>query len=115
MEFLSNSYDDLVKKAQKFDTSSSNLGKKVALLQAELLRSSNNIRQIKITLNDQEQYSRRDCLEIRGGLSNTHDASRIVYSKSLSVSGRQQLYNMKLNELMACHHATKQNSVRDGS
>ena len=32
---------------------------------------------------------------VLGGLSNTHDASRIVYSEKRSVSGRQQLYNMK--------------------
>ena len=35
-------------------------------LKAELLKSTNELKLLKKSLNDLEQYTRRDCLEIRG-------------------------------------------------
>ena len=37
-----------------------------ASLKAEILKSSNEVKFLKKSLNDLEQYTRRDCLEIRG-------------------------------------------------
>ena len=63
---LNTKYDQIAKTLKDLDEAKDKQIVENASLKAELLKSSNELKSLKKSLNDLEQYSRRDCLEIRG-------------------------------------------------
>ena len=59
-------YDQIVKTLKELDEAKDKQIMENASLKAEILKSSNEVEFLKKSLNDLEQYTRRDCLEIRG-------------------------------------------------
>lgn len=79
MEFISKSFDDMEKKIVALEKSNAELAKENHFLRQESSRVSNSLNQMKAALDDQEQYIRRDCLEIRGvPTSSSEDTNEIV-------------------------------------
>ena len=66
MEFLSNQYDDLITRIVNLEDEKIILTKEKEEMKRELNSMKNEVRQSSSGLNDLEQYSRRECLEIRG-------------------------------------------------
>lgn len=66
LSFLSDKYDDLLPKVLAMEDFNNELAKENKFLKESLLSSTNNIELMKQDLNNLEQYSRGECLEIRG-------------------------------------------------
>ena len=66
LHFLSSQYDDLSKSVKDLSERNKVLQVENASLRLQLLTMTNDINQQKDALNDYEQYSRRECLEISG-------------------------------------------------
>lgn len=66
LQNLSDQYDKLLKDYNSLKTDYATLNKEYKALKGQVLQSSNDINAHGIAINDLEQYSRRDCLEIRG-------------------------------------------------
>ena len=64
--FLSNQYHELYTKTVELETTKKDLVKENKYLAASLHGTVNDLQQVKQELNDLHQYSRRDCLELRG-------------------------------------------------
>jgi hypothetical protein len=64
--FISNKYDELLAKMTKYDQERKDLVIENTSLRAELLDSSKQIKMLRDSINSLEQYTRRDCAEIRG-------------------------------------------------
>ena len=63
---LNPKYDQIAKTLKDLDEAKDKQVLENASLKAEILKSSNEVKLLKKSLNDLEQYTRRDCLEIRG-------------------------------------------------
>ncbi|XP_068670134.1 uncharacterized protein [Montipora foliosa] len=63
---LNTKYDQIVKTLKDLDKAKVEQIVENASLKAEILKSSNEVKFLKKFLNDLEQYTRRDCLEIPG-------------------------------------------------
>ncbi|XP_068707747.1 uncharacterized protein [Montipora foliosa] len=63
---LNTKYDQIVKTLKDLDEAKDKKIVENASLKAEILKSSNEVKFLKKSLNDMEQYTRRDFLEIRG-------------------------------------------------
>ena len=63
---LNTKYDQIVKTLKDLDKAKDKQIVENASLKAEILKSSNEVKFLKKSLNDLEQFTRRDCLEIRG-------------------------------------------------
>ena len=63
---LNTKYDQIVKTLKDLDEAKDKQIMENASLKAEILKSSNEVKFLKKSLNDLEQYTRRDCLEIQG-------------------------------------------------
>lgn len=66
LNFLSDKYDDLLSKVTKMEGTNKSLVEENTFLRKSLHDTNNNLDQLKYELNNIEQYSRRECLEIRG-------------------------------------------------
>ena len=66
VSFLSTQYDDLLPKLSNLETISTSIIEENICLKSELQKATNDLQMVKQELNNAEQYSRRDCLEIRG-------------------------------------------------
>lgn len=64
--FLSNRYDEIFEKVKKLEHDNGLLQQECKSVSMELHQSTNSITQLKQEVNNLEQYSRRDCLEMRG-------------------------------------------------
>lgn len=64
--FLSSNYDDLTGKLSKLKSDYGDLTQECADLRIQCFAVTNENSQLKQNMNDLEQYSRRDCVEIRG-------------------------------------------------
>ena len=64
--FLSNKYDDLSVQMKEIKLKHETLQQENKLLRSEVQRFTNDINHMREELNRQEQYSRRECLEISG-------------------------------------------------
>lgn len=64
--FLSSKYDELFTKTISLESQNEDLKKENQYLVEKLQSSANELDQVKLEVNDLQQYSRRDCLEIRG-------------------------------------------------
>lgn len=83
LEYLHNQYEDIDKQVKQLQ---SNINKEISKFEAEskalkveVLKSNTMITQLNEQLDDLEQYSRRDCLEIRGvPFNDGEDTDKIV-------------------------------------
>lgn len=66
LQVLSNKYDELTKEYHKLKNQHSELEKDHKALKSQVLKSEKVITMHSQNINDLEQYSRRECLEIRG-------------------------------------------------
>ncbi len=64
--FISKSFDDMKKKIAAVEKTNVKLAKENMFLRQESSHVSNDLNQMKTALDKQEQYIRRDCLEIKG-------------------------------------------------
>ena len=72
ISFSNNQYDDHSKKVDKLLMDFKDLTKESSMLKSETYRLANEMKQFSDRLNELEQYSRRDCVEIRGVPINPH-------------------------------------------
>ncbi len=63
---LNTKYEKIAKSLKDLDEAKKKQIVENASLKAELLKSSNEIKLLKKSLNNLEQYTRRDCLQVRG-------------------------------------------------
>ena len=66
MDFISNGFDEMKKKIAALENANADLAKENHFLRQENSRVSNALNQMKAAHDEQEQYIRRDYLEIRG-------------------------------------------------
>ena len=66
MATANSNYDQLLTKMSAYEKGMTDLFNENKSLKAELLDTTNQLKALKESFNDLEQYSRRDCLEIRG-------------------------------------------------
>ena len=66
VEFMSERFDDMVKRLTTLEKEKKEIAMENQRLQSECLNMANNLKLLKQEMNNLEQYSRRDCLEIRG-------------------------------------------------
>ena len=66
MQSVNSKYDQIAKTLKDLDEAKDKQILENASLKVEILKSSNEVKFLKKSLNDLEQYTRRDCLEIRG-------------------------------------------------
>ena len=66
MATANSNYDQLLTKMSAYEKGLTDLFNENKSLKAELLETTNQLKALKESFNDLEQYSRRDCLEIRG-------------------------------------------------
>ena len=66
MNAFNSKYDQVAKTLKDLDEAKDKQILENASLKAEVLKSSNEVKFLMKSLNDLEQYTRRDCLEIRG-------------------------------------------------
>ena len=59
-------YDQLLTKMSTYEKGMTELVNENKSLKAELLDTTNQLKVLKESFNELEQYSRRDCLEVRG-------------------------------------------------
>ena len=63
---MSERFDDMVKRLTTLEKEKKEIAMENQRLQSECLNMANNLKLLKQEMNNLEQYSRRDCLEIRG-------------------------------------------------
>ena len=66
VQFMSERLDEMTRKLDKLEQEKTEILRESHRLKSECLHLSNELNQVKTNLNDLEQYTRRDCLEIRG-------------------------------------------------
>ena len=66
MNFINKEFEDMKKKISALEERNSDLVKENNFLKQESSRMANKMNQMKTAFDDQDQYIRRDCLEIRG-------------------------------------------------
>jgi chromosome segregation ATPase len=67
INFLSKEYDDFIPKIKSLEEENySRLADENVCLKAEIQSTANSLKIMKQELNNAEQYSRRDCIEIKG-------------------------------------------------
>jgi chromosome segregation ATPase len=77
--FLSDKYDELIEKVKRLESKNDHLQQENSNLKSEVHRSTDSIAQLKQEVNNMEQYSRRDCVEIRGiPLTDDEDTDELV-------------------------------------
>ena len=66
LSFLSSKFDDIFPKMEILEKSKAEHSNESNIQRSEIFRLNNSIKQLEEDLNELQQYSRRDCLEIRG-------------------------------------------------
>lgn len=64
--FLNTKFEEFVERLSKVEVANNDLVKENTSLKTQVLGSANEINSLKEAMNNLEQYSRRDCLEIKG-------------------------------------------------
>lgn len=111
--FLSKEYDDFKPKLKDLEVINSNLTEENRCLKAELQNATNSIMMIKQDLNNAEQYSRRDCLELRGiPVQRNENCNDVVKSVGLLIGVEVKDQDISVSHRLA---ARSNNTSRAGS
>lgn len=107
---LSDKYDELLTDYKKLKVDHSKLDKENRSLKTQLVQATIDIEKIKDDVNDLEQYSRRDCLEIRG-IPYTQDEDTDEIVKQVG-----DLIDVELvdNDISVSHRLPTYNKTSDG-
>lgn len=92
LDFICNSYDDLMKRSEKLEASVQSLKSENKILLSQVSNLSNELFQSKKDINDLEQYGRRESLEIKG-IPTTQDEDTDEIVKSIG-----SLINVDIND-----------------
>ena len=84
MDFISNGFDEVKKKIAALENTNAELAKGNQFLRQENARVSNALNQMRSTY-EQEQYIRRDCLEIRGVPTSSGEVTNEIVKKVGSI------------------------------
>ncbi len=88
IQFTSNKYDEIIKLLKINEEEKKELLAENKSLRAELLQSKNEVKMLKESVNDLEQYLRRDCVEICGiPLNNDQEDTNNIVIKVAEVIG----------------------------
>lgn len=66
MQFINDHYEQMVKTVAELQQTNTEIREENKILKSQVLSLSNDLKQQKTSLDEQEQYNRRDCLEIKG-------------------------------------------------
>ena len=66
LEFISNGFDELTQKISNLEQSNEILAKENQFLKNQLAELWKEVNDVKVVMDEQEQYFRRESLEIRG-------------------------------------------------
>ena len=84
MNFINKKFEDMKKKISALEERNSDLVQENNFLKQESSRMANKMNQLKTAFDDQDQYIRRDCLEIRGiPVSEQEDTNEIIKAVGL--------------------------------
>lgn len=110
VEFLSSKYDEL-EKVNSIGSQQHNLHVEINALKQEVFKISNELKMVKKKNNDLEQYTRRDCLEIRGiptkSMENTNEIVRNL--------GSLIDVNISPEDISTSHRLPKSNKVSESA
>ena len=110
LEFISNGFDELTQKISNLEQSNEILAKENQFLKNQLAELWKEVNDVKVVMDEQEQYFRRESLEIRGIPTtlkeNTDEIVKSIGSlldvkieeQDISVSHRTPLYINKQQE-----------------
>ena len=85
MDFISNGFDEMKNKIAALENTNAELAKKNQFLRQENSRVSNAFNQMKSACDEQEQYIRRDCLQMRGNPSSSGEVTNEIVKKVGSI------------------------------
>jgi len=85
MDFILNGFDKMKKKIAALENTNAELAKENQFLRQENSCVSNALNQMKSAHDEQEQYIRHDCLEIRVPTSSGEDTNEIVKKSWLNL------------------------------
>ena len=106
LSFMSSQYDDLLKKYQEQEATIKYLKVENIALKSQVDGLKNEVNQQKVAVDSLEQYSRQECLEIRGIPSTpSEDTSDIVVNLAKLVN-----INLDKKDISISHHLKAQQS-----
>lgn len=103
INFWENKFGDLSKRVNDLEQSSGQVLQENRLLKDEILRLSNNLNMHKESLNNLEQYIRRECLEITGIPEEMHEDTDDIVIKVGSLMGIE----IQSNDISVSHRLSK--------
>lgn len=105
--FISAQYDSIVKRLDSMEQERNKLAIENKSLKAEVLKSSNEICELKDAINKLEQYSRRDCLEVRGIPQEAEEDTTKVIMKL----GKEIGVNIHQNDISVSHRVPSRKTM----
>lgn len=113
VQFVSSQFDEMTKRISSLEELNSTLSQENNLLKSTVFKLTNEVQQLRETANNQEQYLRRDCLEIKGiPVMSEEDTDEIVQKVAEAVN-----VNVDKSDISVSHRLFKQSYsqvVRNG-
>ena len=110
LSFLSNKYDELFNKVSVLEDNNKQLSTENQRLKSESSNLSNVCASLKVAIDELEQYSRRDCLELRGIPSSRDENTDDIVIKVASLVN----INIKKEDI-SVNHRIRNSGIRGGS
>ena len=110
LSFLSNKYDELFNKVSVLEDNNKQLNTENQRLKSESSNLSNVCASLKVAIDELEQYSRRDCLELRGIPSSRDENTDDIVIKVASLVN----INIKKEDISVSHRI-RNSGIRGGS
>ena len=85
MDFISNGFDEMKNKIAALENTNAELAQEHQFLRQEKSRVSNAFNQMKSACDEQEQYIRRDCLQMKGNPSSSGEVTNEIVKKVGSI------------------------------
>ena len=109
--FLSSSYDDLFREVSNLKSDHDNLTQECADLRIQCFAMVNEVSQLKQNIHDMEQYSRRDCIEIRGiPTSEDEDTDEIVKNVGSLIDANVNDEDISISHRLKTNNSNKRDS-----
>ena len=111
IQFVSDKYEEMAQKMKESETQRSQIIKENAQLKIDLNNANKQIGILQDMVNDQEQYGRRDCLEIRGIPSiQSEQTDEIVLKVSEAIGIKLQNEDISISNRLPMMNHTKPNT-----